>query len=472
MVAIPFPLSTSPGTHEQESAGRLINVMAEPLGEGARAKAKFIRAPGLSSFATSSEETYRGGILVGGTFFAAWDGEVRRYTSAGGAGNAVGDMPGDAHVFWARNNKTTPDIVAVAPGEGAFSVTAGSVVSFADGDLPIPNSVCFLQGFFIFTIGDGRVFASGLNDITVDPLDFATAESKPDTLYRAVPIGTGQLLLCGSNSMEVWGPPINASGFPFSYITTIPRGLIAANAIAGHEDGFGKGIIFVGDDNGVHVLNGYQPDKISPPDLDRLIEAVEDKTTLEAGVFVWQGHACFALSSPEWTWVFDLNTLKWHERESYGLTRWRATQPQYAFGKWLVGDTQSGNILAIDPAAKTEVGTILRARCESGPAHAFPARTACMRADFDITTGVGQAAGEEPTQTDPQVGISWSDDGGVTWGVPLLRPLGRQAVAKYPVSITRTGLTTSKGRRWRLDVSDAVYFSLMGGDMSTQMRRP
>jgi hypothetical protein len=47
---------------------------------------------------------------------------------------------------------------------------------------------------------------------------------------------------------------------------------------------------------------------------------------------------------------------------------------------------------------------------ESGPVQNFPNRTKVARADFDFVTGVGIATGIDPTQTNPQVGISWSQD--------------------------------------------------------------
>jgi hypothetical protein len=48
-IDVPWPLSTSPGQRPQEGAGRLINVFAEPRGEGL--PAVYHRVPGASVFA-------------------------------------------------------------------------------------------------------------------------------------------------------------------------------------------------------------------------------------------------------------------------------------------------------------------------------------------------------------------------------------------------------------------------------------
>jgi hypothetical protein len=89
------------------------------------------------------------------------------------------------------------------------------------------------------------------------------------------------------------------------------------------------------------------PVKVSPPDLDRLIEAqVKAGNLLEAGCYSVGGKKFWHISSPAWSWEFNLSTKKWNERWSlkagvYG--RWRATCGHPAFNKWLVGDQQSGN---------------------------------------------------------------------------------------------------------------------------------
>jgi hypothetical protein len=58
---------------------------------------------------------------------------------------------------------------------------------------------------------------------------------------------------------------------------------------------------------------------------------------------------------------------------------------------------------------------------------------------------------------------------GVTWGNELMRPLGRQTETDA-VSMFRTGMTGTQGRRWRLTASDPVYVSFMGGTQDAQLR--
>jgi hypothetical protein len=76
----------------------------------------------------------------------------------------------------------------------------------------------------------------------------------------------------------------------------------------------------------------------------------------------------------------------------------------------------------------------------------FPNRTKVARADFNFVVGVGQATGADPIATDPSVGISWSDDGGMSWSQEFIRKLGRQKV------------------------SDPVYVAFMGATQDTALR--
>lgn len=469
MVAIPFPVSNSPGHQPQEGAGRLINCRAEALGEGGRAAAVRHRVGGLRVWGETSESTFRGALLNGSTLYAAYSGTVKKFTSAGAA-SSVDALDGSDRVFWAKNNQRPTAQVLLVCAAGIFVLESDVISTLSDADIPSVNAICFLDGYFFVTTLDGRCFASDLNSITFNSNNYTTTEAKSDLLYRPIP-WNGQLLLCGSGSIEIWsGQPVNDTGFPFNRVTTIQRGLAGQGAIAGFEDGFGKALIFVGDDNSVHMLNGYTPQQISTPDLDRLIEAVADKDSLEASVYIEAGHPIWALSCAAWTWEYDLSTKSWNERKSYLADRWRGSRSFNAFGKWLCGDTDSGVLLEISHTLNKEVDDPLIAECWSAPVQKFPNRIRVARADFDFSPGVGLATGTDPNETDPQVEISHSDDGGYSFSQPRIRALGRQGKPKTRVTLFNNGTTGAQGRIWKVRMSDPRHFGLMGGDMSADLK--
>lgn len=476
-VPINFPLSTAPGASPQESGGRLSNCYSEPLEDK---RVSYRRAPGLSAFATTGRTGYRGAILMPGSLVVA---ELNRLISvdSSGAVSDIGALSGSLPVTMARNNLNPTPQLAIVTENGAFYSSGGSApTSWPDPDLPGPNSVAFQDGYFFWTIGDGRAFASDINSSSVNSLSFVTIQSRSsDALIRGIPY-KGVMLFFKTSSCEAWNDTANASpAFPYSRLQVIDRGLLGANAIAGWQDGFGQ-LLWVGDDGGVYRFTdatSFGLQKVSNPDLDKLIAAVADKTTLLAGCYVDRGRSVWYLSSPTWTWEFNINTEKWNERESFQpgnntgtpFSVWRGQGGTLAFGKWILGDLQTGNLGFVDATNQQEFGQPVRMRIQSSEVANFPNRTRVGRADFNWVTGVGISAGT-PSQQNPQVEISWSDDGGTKWSYPVLRTLGASAKAGQRVTVLNAGVAGPRGRRWRMDASDAAYAAFINATMAADPR--
>lgn len=478
MVAIPWPSSSSPGQRPQESSGRIINGYVEPREE--RLGPVWKRSPGLKPFVDTAQSTFRGAIPMPGVIYAGFE-DVIVAIQQGAVSDGVAyfvtfhdNLTGTDKLFFARNNNSVPDIVVVGQA-GPFVIDSVGVQTYPDPDVGAPNACAFLAGYIFFTYGDGKCRVTGINTTDINPLDVATAEQHPDGLLRPVPF-RGYMLLCGTRSIEIWQNSGNPEGFPFSWSHTVPAGLISQHALAGGTDEFAEFVLWVADDNTVRRLDGYEPSKISPPWLDRRIEALADKTSLEACVYTSSGHKFWQLSCPDWSVVYDISTGKWHERTSYLQARSRITQA-FPIGetfpnmsKWLCGDVLSGKIQEITASALTEDGEPLVWAMESAEVKDFPNRIQVGRADFDIATGVGIATGLDPVETDPTIEISWSNDGGVKWWRPLIRKLGRQQMATQRVSVLNTGLSGPQGRRWRIEISSSVDVMFFGADQSADVR--
>lgn len=442
-------------------------------------------------------------------------------------------------------------------GQGTYGAFTGSPEFYnGQGNLPQPNSVCFQDGYFFFTIANCKCYATQLNGLTLSPLTYVTAESKSDvTLLRGIAF-SGLLFLMTTGGTEIWQDVANpAPAFPYGRQAVLEFGLAQANAVAGWETEFSN-LIWVAQDHGVYWIQPgpSAPIKISPPDLDRLIEVqLREGNTLEAGCYIFAGKKFWHLSCPDWTWEFNLNERKWNERWSLNSGvqgRWRATGGHPAFDKWLLGDEQSGNLLWVDVSNFTENGAIQLMRIESGPVKDFPNQLRIARADFDFETGVGIAVGNfvmnvsgaasgtngvvrltvnntaqaetndyvsvsgitgtteangiwpitvidathielqgsqfanayvsggtavdlsSPANAqNPQVAVSCSKDGGNTWGNPLVRQLGAQAITQWNrVSVKNMGQSSIAGARWRLDCSDPVECIFLGGTQSSDPR--
>lgn len=472
MPAIPFPQSSAPGVRPQDGAGRLINAYCE-VTPSTPPRPVWRRVPGLAQRLLIDAHSHCRGMMMGpsDTLMIALDNRLYSVTKSGTvytAGNR-GVLNGTDLVTMARNNKAgTPDMVVVT-ADGAFNMTVGGApTSFADADLPQPNSVVFFKGYFIFTSRDGRLFSTGLNAVTVDALAFQRTDFRSDDLLRAVAFGD-MLFAFGTASCEVYRD-VGSSPFPLAFTTAIPRGLLAPFAVAGFEEGWASALIWAADDGVIYRLNGSTPERISTPAVERAIEALADKSTLAASVYMASGHPVWCLSSPSWTWCYDVSTGWWHERKSYGFDRWRASCSVRAWGEWLAGDNTTGALYAVTEASQGEHTSPLVWTIESDRVTAFPGRIATPRTDFMFSTGVGIAPGSAPMQTAPRVSVSYSNDGGFVWSDPVLRELGPQGTPQQRVMMTRTGIAGPNGKRWRVSGSDAVPVSFHGAEMAAQPR--
>ena len=75
------------------------------------------------------------------------------------------------------------------------------------------------------------------------------------------------------------------------------------------------------------------------------------------------------------------------------------------------------------------------------------------------------------SRTDPKCAVSVSLDGGLNFGNPLIRSLGKQGKAKRArASVKNMGLSSPMGNKWRLDVTDPVYTGFLLGTQSNDPR--
>jgi hypothetical protein len=386
MAGFPFPSSSTPAPLAGEGEGRLINCYAAKVGD----KDEVRRAPGLAAFATAGAGC-RGMIDVNGTIYGVWGTAAYTITS-GGVATSIGTIPGSDGVTLARNNRTTaggPDIVAVRSSGGAYNLTGATVAAYpVDADLPATvNSVEFLGGYFLFTIPDGRMFASDLNSTAIAALSFATAEARPDGLNRGI-VHANTFYAMGSTSIEPW---LNAGTSPFPLrrsTSTIPLGLFTTMAVAGHEDGFGGNPIFVANDGTVRELRGYEAVKISTPAVERFI-AGSTAATLEASVHAFRGHRIWVLSSSTGTWCYNASTGRWHERVSAGLSRWLGSRSVWSSGSWRIGHTTGAGIYSLSESTRTEAGSAIAVTIESGALKDYPKRVTVPAVFADFTKAAG-----------------------------------------------------------------------------------
>jgi hypothetical protein len=74
---------------------------------------------------------------------------------------------------------------------------------------------------------------------------------------------------------------------------------------------------------------------------------------------------------------------------------------------------------------------------------------------MEMGVGLNVTDTADPTYN-PEIMLSWSDDGGSTWSARRQRPLGVLGARKRGMTINRLGMSKRQGRIWRIEVSAAV----------------
>jgi hypothetical protein len=469
---IPFPKSSSPGFQPGEGAGRLLNRYYDEDGQ----TQQWRLVPGLVPFGDPGIAGNRNMLDVNNTLFVAKNNTALTMSPTGASTVLPNALPGSDFCTIAKNNRTPVDVACVCQAGTYTLSTAGtnSVLPYPDGSLPAANSVTMLDGYFLFTIADGHVYASGVNDIWINDSDHtqnALAYAMCDQsggLVRGC-VWAEQFFAFGRKATTVF-TNAGTSPFPLARTSIIPVGLKGAAAVTGFEPGWGMPMYFVAPDSTVRRLDGYVATTVSNRDVERDIAGVTDPTQIEMSCYVAGGRPVVVVQGPSFTWEHNATSNNWNERESPNFPRWRSSRSVYFSGKWLYADLQSTALNQVSATAYDELGTSFTARLESGPVKQYPNRIKVTDAYFDFTSGQGTIGGT-PDAQNPSVWISTSRDGGGNWSTPVIRrDLGAQGQFNKMIRVSRIGgISTQHGIRFRVDSSSPVYSSCRGGRVDIEI---
>ncbi|MBI4724272.1 MAG: hypothetical protein HY765_04605, partial [Rhodomicrobium sp.] len=237
IVAVDFGHTSNPDKSGFASEQRLLNGYPEALGQAAKSALPIYAVPGTSRFdqgATGLNGPCRGMLYVYGKGLYVIAGtNAALFDDAGNATAISGSVAGTSMVIMAANQRPNPQIGIVA-GNVYYVLDAGTntISQPTVPNLPAPNSVTFLDGYLVFSIPDGRIFHTALNDaLTVNALSYATASSRSDGLRRII-THRGALIALGESSLEIWE---DAGTTPFAFArirAEIDIGCIAEQTVA------------------------------------------------------------------------------------------------------------------------------------------------------------------------------------------------------------------------------------------------
>lgn len=467
-IRIDFGAGSDPGRFGSDSGPRHFNSYVAKVieGKGPGDGVTYYASDGFDTFSTdfAGSNVVNRGLLDFENGCLTIVGSQLAHVDSGGTGQVIGGITGSHRVIMAKNNASTPQAVIVLESGQKFVVTPDGVGGFTlaeitDVDLPSANSCTYLNQRIIYGIDDGRFFWSDVNDATaIDALNFATAEGDPDGLVRAF-AHNQEIWLFGQKTTEVWRDT-GATTAPFRRNTgaVFEKGLMSRHSVAAVD----KDLIWLGQDGTVYRAIGYQWQRISNHGLEDVINASTNQEDIIAFSRLTRGHHFYTLTSPPdgWTWEWNRTTGMWCERKSANINFWRINGVCPSGDDYILGDYDDGNLYKINKDTYDEAGANLVWTLRSAPLHAFPNRLSVYFFHADFETGVGLVDAGDAHDSDPQVGLRWSDDGGDSWSNQLFRPLGKIGETNVRVSWDNLGLTERTGRIWELEVSSPVARAL------------
>jgi hypothetical protein len=298
----------------------------------------------------------------------------------------------------------------------------------------------------------GRFFGSDLGDVTsYDALNFATAEGAPDNAV-GMKVDHRQVFLPGTKSCELW-ENTGIPGFPYERMINgfIELGCLNGRTVAKLDNS----IFWLANDYTVRRLQGATPQRISEHWIEARLRA-SSVDAAKAYTCTFDGHLTYELSVPEATFVYDVTTQKWHEREDFGASNWKWRFPTEFDGRMLVGDRTSNAIGYLDFGTYDDAGDVLRMAWTYQPVYAEAARAFHKRLEIVVETGVGLTSGQG---SDPEIMLDYSDDGGRTWKSLPNRKLGK--IGEYRQRVTWYALGSARERVYRAAVSDPVRVNVV-----------
>jgi len=452
-MADPVPLAlgvqSNPGRYPEAGSARLINVFMEPAGEEGKVPSPLYPVPGLAAFASLPGGRIRAMLVVSSWLYVV-AGRILFRVDRTGNYQLIGGIPTDGLVTMARNRAEPTQIGIVSDGT-YWLVVNTTLTELSDEDLPAPNSIAVLDGYFILPSYSSRWSISDVDDgEEIDALDFASAESQPDPNVR-VAVRESELVIFGAGSTE-WWRNTGGDGFPFSRVQTMTLGCLSAASVAA----VGQTLVWVASDGTVRLMQGYDGKVISSAPLQRLIEAEPDKSAIEATAWSQNGVWFYAVSGAAWSWIYNLSTGLWHERRSYGSQRWLASQV-INFADMVIVGGDDGELYVMRDTADDEAGEPLVCEIDTPVAHGWPHGLTINALHLDVLTGRGLVPGDASEDTlEPHLMVSVSRDGGSSWGTERQLSLGTRGNRTKRVSSYRWGEFKGAGAVFRISASAAV----------------
>jgi hypothetical protein len=450
---IPLGAGSYVSPHLPFSAQRCINLYKVVAQEQSLNGTALFLTPGIVSFGDLGDYGSRGAHKMGGVLYTV--NKTTLYSiDENGNETSIGTVLGAVRCSFADNGDK---LCIVAPGGNAYVYTASTdtFAQITDPDYTTADSVCYKDGYYIFTQSDGEFwFCSALNDPSdIDALDYDGAELSPDKIVSCH-ASYDEVYILGEWTIQAF-QNIGGSSFPFQNIpgASLEKGCHAKYSPIQWEGYF----YFVGgginEQSGIYRTSGAnEPERISTDAIETEIQKFTSEEIAESFSYTFslRGYSfvCFTFKSnaiKSKTFCFNvtatklLGALTWNELQS-GVTDnyWDVASVDKIYNKLVISRISDGKLGYLDVNTYTEFSDVIRRVSITPNLSPGTENYFVSRIELSTDSGQGLISGQG---SDPMVMMRFSDNGGRTWSNELWRQSGKIGGYQRRTRWNRLGFT-------------------------------
>lgn len=448
MPQIPFGVQAFQHESLPLSAQNMVNTYLETAPPAAKTPAAVVCSFGIKAYLEFGSGSVRGAINVNNVLYLVIGQSFYRVID-GVQSDVLGKVPGTQRVIMEADGS---HILICASGP-TYIWNGSTFNQIADGDFPGYQWMTYLDGYFIGGPGDRTFYVNhtAFDPTTWNALDFASAESTAGDILTGI-VDHREVFLFKRDAVEVWYNSGDA-GFPLTRTASgyMEIGCASKYGVTKADNS----IFFAASDGTLRRVNGYSPVRISTVAIEQAIKKFATQDCV-AQSWIENGHTMVAFSYDEATFVYDVSTQLWHQRQSYGRKNWTVGTLVRMPNTTLVGDAHSNRVGILDSSTAEEWDQPLISTAVSPTTP--DVQHSSLELEFE--SGVGGLT------DDPPVMLQFSEDGGRNWSNEIWRNLGQRGDFKRKVVYNRLGKPRLGNRVYRYSISHPCRRTLIQANLN------
>lgn len=357
-------------------------------------------------------------------------------------GAAIGNILGSGPVSFAAGASNE---LAINAGSHIYRYDGATLVAVTFPDTAHVVKVAFHDGLYLAARKDSHkwYWSAVLDADTWAALDFASAESRPDTVLD-FDILNDTAFFFGQQTIEPWANTGDAT-LPYQRFEQriFSKGIRDTGCLVKMD----QALWFVSNENVAYALRDG-PERISDHGIE---ERIAGSSSVSCFGFYHEGHAFFCIRLDDCTLAHDVATQQWCEFATSGRANFRAQCATEPGDDPIFGDDETGQLWTLD-GWLDGTGPLERLLT-----FATPLDGGSVAIDrIDAWLNVGWTTDLAGQGSDPLIEMRLSHDAGATFGTWRSAAMGQQGEYRTRTAWRRCGYMDAPGLLGEMRVTDPV----------------